>query len=306
MIWCIILVTVKGGVIMSGETKFRVMEKEEKRVEKVSRLALYESIFCQVYKAYDPDDLRKVQNLYTNWSGNGVPVAHLADIIITKNPEFVSKSANAKAIAEQIDKYVNEYIESAFGLKTLNSDETKKITSIFPKIKSETIRSWITTRTEKQDNKPKTKKPGDDSRIALYMISFAYNLPYDENWNTDPEIDKNGEPVVPEPQNLSHQYLFSHIFRMKPLIKTPLEFCLTYCKCKGLTIKEAYNLFSKYLKEISESNKTVGGTRTLFKNVMDYDKDDFIRALCSYDMAINPESLIIEIKKFLMEMNLSL
>ena len=32
---------------------------------------------------------------------------------------------------------------------------------------------------------------------------------------------------------------------------------------------------------------------------MDYDKDDFIRALCSYDMAINPESLIIEIKKIL-------
>ena len=288
MIWCIILVTVKGGVIMSGETKFRVMEKEEKRVEKVSRLALYESIFCQVYKAYDPDDLRKVQNLYTNWSGNGVPVAHLADIIITKHPELVSLSDNA--IAKQIVKDVNEYIERVFGLKILTDVEAKKITSIFPEIKSETIRSWLNTN---------GKKPGDNSRIALYMISFAYDLPYDENWNsfnenrnTVTEIDENGELVFDEPLELSHQYLFSHIFRMKPLIKTPLEFCLTYCKYKKLEICDAYKMYSEYLKKIPESgNKTVGGTRTLFTNLFGKNENEFIDELCGTKLTIMPDKV---------------
>ena len=272
---------------MSEETITKITG-DDKQGENVSRLGLYNVIFNHVNNAYDPDNLSEVQRLYTNWSGYGVPVAHLADIIITKNPELVSLSDNA--IAKQIVKDVNEYIERVFGLKILTDVEAKKITSIFPEIKSETIRSWLNTN---------GKKPGDNSRIALYMISFAYDLPYDENWNsfnenrnTVTEIDENGELVFDEPLELSHQYLFSHIFRMKPLIKTPLEFCLTYCKYKKLEICDAYKMYSEYLKKIPESgNKTVGGTRTLFTNLFGKNENEFIDELCGTKLTIMPDKV---------------
>lgn len=262
---------------MSGETNFRVIGSKTGNI----RRTLYETIFDQVDKAYDSGDLSKVQKLYNRWSDYGVSKEHLNDIIKRNHSELVSLPDNA--IAKQIVKDVNEYIERVFGLKILTDVEAKKITSIFPEIKSETIRSWLNTN---------GKKPGDDSRIALYMISFAYNLPYDENWNTDPEIDENGELVIDEPQELSHQYLFSHIFRMKPLIKTPLEFCLTYCKYKKLTICDAYKMYSEYLKKIPKSeNKTVGGTKTLFNNIYNKGENEFIDELCGTKLTIMPDKV---------------
>lgn len=262
---------------MSGETNFRVIGSKTGNI----RRTLYETIFDQVDKAYDSGDLSKVQKLYNRWSDYGVSKEHLTDIIKRNHSELVSLPDNA--IAKQIVKDVNEYIERVFGLKILTDVEAKKITSIFPEIKSETIRSWLNTN---------GKKPGDNSRIALYMISFAYDLPYDENWNTDPEIDENGELVIDEPQELSHQYLFSHIFRMKPLIKTPLEFCLTYCKYKELTLCDAYKMYSEYLKKIPKSdNKTVGGTKTLFNNIYNKGENEFIDELCGTKLTIMPDKV---------------
>ena len=266
---------------MSGETNFRVIGSKTGNI----RRTLYETIFDQVDKAYDSGDLSKVQKVYNRWSDYGVSKEHLNDIIKRNHSELVSLPDNA--IAKQIVKDVNEYIERVFGLKILTDVEAKKITSIFPEIKSETIRSWLNTN---------GKKPGDDSRIALYMISFAYNLSYDENWNTDPEIDENGELVIDEPQELSHQYLFSHIFRMKPLIKTPLEFCLTYCKYKELTLCDAFEMYSEYLNKIlnkipESDNKTVGGTKTLFNNIYNKGENEFIDELCGTKLTIMPDKV---------------
>ena len=59
-------------------------------------------------------------------------------------------------------------------------------------------RSWVT-----QNKRPSNEK----GRLALYKISFAFNLNMED-----------------------HRKLFTYVFKLKPYLRTPAEFCLTYAK----------------------------------------------------------------------------
>ena len=147
------------------------------------------------------------------------------------------------------------------------------------------VRSWLVTK-----KRPSTEK----DRLALYKISFAFNLSMED-----------------------HIKLFTHVFKLKPYLRTPAEFCLTYAKEHNMEYSEAVNLYYKYLKErdgnhIKESDdhhdsKTKGsekysGTKTLLKEVLDNESDNdhekFICKLLSVSGTLNVTRKTIEQKIF--------
>lgn len=146
-------------------------------------------------------------------------------------------------------------------------------------------RSWVT-----QNKRPSN----EEGRLALYKISFAFNLNMED-----------------------HRKLFTYVFKLKPYLRTPAEFCLTYAKEHNMEYSEAVNLYYKYLKErdgnhIKESDdhhdsKTKGsekysGTKTLLKKVSDSESDNdhekFICKLLSVSGTLNVTRKTIEQKIF--------
>ena len=108
----------------------------------------------------------------------------------------------------------------------------------------------------------KKKRPSTEKdRLALYKISFAFNLSMED-----------------------HIKLFTHVFKLKPYLRTPAEFCLTYAKEHNMEYSEAVNLYCKYFsKRIKSGNipasetksaENYSGTRTLMKEVLDNESDN--------------------------------
>ena len=114
------------------------------------------------------------------------------------------------------------------------------------------VRSWLVTK-----KRPSTEK----DRLALYKISSAFNLTMED-----------------------HIKLFTHVFKLKPYLRTPAEFCLTYAKEHNMEYSEAVNLYCKYFsKRIKSGNipasetksaENYSGTRTLMKEVLDNESDN--------------------------------
>ena len=123
------------------------------------------------------------------------------------------------------------------------------------------VRSWLSTK-----KRPSTEK----DRLALYKISFAFNLSMED-----------------------HIKLFTHVFKLKPYLRTPAEFCLTYGKEHNMEYSEAVNLYCKYFsKRIKSGNipasetksaENYSGTRTLMDSIKQKSEDEFIKELLNIE-----------------------
>ena len=123
------------------------------------------------------------------------------------------------------------------------------------------VRSWLVTK-----KRPSTEK----DRLALYKISFAFNLSMED-----------------------HIKLFTHVFKLKPYLRTPAEFCLTYGKEHNMEYSEAVNLYYKYFsKRIKSGNipasetksaENYSGTRTLMDSIKQKSEDEFIKELLNIE-----------------------
>ena len=123
------------------------------------------------------------------------------------------------------------------------------------------VRSWLVTK-----KRPSTEK----DRLALYKISFAFNLSMED-----------------------HIKLFTYVFKLKPYLRTPAEFCLTYAKEHNMEYSEAVNLYCKYFsKRIKSGNipasetksaENYSGTRTLMDSIKQKSEDEFIKELLNIE-----------------------
>ena len=123
------------------------------------------------------------------------------------------------------------------------------------------VRSWLSTK-----KRPSTEK----DRLALYKISFAFNLSMED-----------------------HRKLFTYVFKLKPYLRTPAEFCLTYAKEHNMEYSEAVNLYCKYFsKRIKSGNipasetksaENYSGTRTLMDSIKQKSEDEFIKELLNIE-----------------------
>ena len=122
-------------------------------------------------------------------------------------------------------------------------------------------RSWVT-----QNKRPSN----EEGRLALYKISFAFNLNMED-----------------------HRKLFTYVFKLKPYLRTPAEFCLTYAKEHNMEYSEAVNLYYKYFsKRIKSGNipasetksaENYSGTRTLMDSIKQKSEDEFIKELLNIE-----------------------
>ena len=195
------------------------------------------------------------------------------------------KNKSISAIFKDIEEKVNRMITDNYENEIpVNAD---KLTDCMKKtISNDSLRiSWF----EKH-----SRPSNEEGRLALYKISFAFNLNMED-----------------------HRKLFTYVFKLKPYLRTPAEFCLTYAKEHNMEYSEAVNLYYKYLKErdgnhIKESDdhhdsKTKGsekysGTKTLLKKVSDSESDNdhekFICKLLSASGTLNVTRKTIERKIF--------
>ena len=195
------------------------------------------------------------------------------------------KNKSISAIFEDIKEKVNGMITDNYGNEIpVNAD---RLTECMKKIISpDSLRiSWSVKH---------SRPSNEEDRLALYKISFAFNLNMED-----------------------HRKLFTYVFKLKPYLRTPAEFCLTYAKEHNMEYSEAVNLYYKYLKErdgnhIKESDdhhdsKTKGsekysGTKTLLKKVSDSESDNdhekFICKLLSVSGTLNVTRKTIEQKIF--------
>ena len=134
-----------------------------------------------------------------------------------------------------------------------------------------------------------SRPSNEEGRLALYKISFAFNLNMED-----------------------HRKLFTYVFKLKPYLRTPAEFCLTYAKEHNMEYSEAVNLYCKYFsKRIKSGNipasetksaENYSGTRTLMKEVLDNESDNdhekFICKLLSVSGTLNVTRKTIEQKIF--------
>ena len=167
--------------------------------------------------------------------------------------EDKSVSGICNDIEEKVNRMITDNYENEI---PVNAD---KLTDCMKKtISNDSLRiSWF----EKH-----SRPSNEEGRLALYKISFAFNLSMED-----------------------HIKLFTHVFKLKPYLRTPAEFCLTYAKEHNMEYSEAVNLYYKYLKErdgnhIKESDdhhdsktksaENYSGTRTLMKEVLDNESDN--------------------------------
>ena len=152
---------------------------------------------------------------------------------------------NDAGIRKKVNDYINDEAKKAKINVSLTEDKSKTAewwTTIKPRL----IDSWYGGK--KPDNNPK-------GRFALYKLSFALGLEWEE-----------------------HCKLFSKIFRMKTYLRTPAEFCLTYCKKNRLSYAEAFNLYVQYCtkseKTIADSPVDYQATRAIGENILSLKKSE--------------------------------
>ena len=167
-----------------------------------------------------------------------------------------------------VNRYMNEQKKNA------DTPINAGIRNLWSELNENTIKGWLY----------KGKKPSIDGRILIYKISFAYSLEYEQ-----------------------HQRLFKRIFHIKPFLRTPKEFCLTYCKKHGKSYADGVNMYLSYLKEkskIKQKSKfrqTEEGTKTILGSIIDIENEkDFIVQLVelSDTLTINAETIKKKIVNF--------
>lgn len=171
-------------------------------------------------------------------------------------------------LVNNVNRYMNEQKKNT----DISVDES--ISNLWSELNEDTIKGWLY----------KGKKPSIDGRISIYKISFAYSLEYE-----------------------LHQRLFGHIFHVKPFLRIPEEFCLTYCKKHGKSYADGVNMYLSYLKEkskIKQKSKfrqTEEGTKTILGSIIDIENEkDFIVQLVelSDTLTINAETIKKKIFNF--------
>ena len=153
---------------------------------------------------------------------------------------------NDEDIRREVNDYLNTEAEKAKRNTSLTEDKSET-GEWWTQIKSHLI-SWF-----------RGKRPNNEKgRFALYKLSFALGLDWEE-----------------------HCTLFSKVFRMKTYLRTPAEFCLTYCKEKGASYAEAFDLYVQYVQYCSPDSGTNGSgdyqaTREIGKDIFSLKKDEFL------------------------------
>ena len=153
---------------------------------------------------------------------------------------------NDEGIRGEVNDYLNTEAEKAERNTSLTEDKSE-MAEWWTKINPRLIDSWFSG-----------KKPNNEKgRFVLYKLSFALGLDWEE-----------------------HCKLFSKVFRMKTYLRTPAEFCLTYCKKEKLSYAEAFDLYVQYCSQRKDSGTNGSGdyqaTKTIGKDIFSLKKDEFL------------------------------
>ena len=237
-----------------------------------------EKVYSDLFEELKDKELGDYQKKYKSTNRNFDLEKRFRKIL---GHEDKSVSGICNDIEEKVNRMITDNYENEI---PVNAD---KLTDCMKKtISHDSLRiSWF----EKH-----SRPSNEEGRLALYKISFAFNLNMED-----------------------HRKLFTDVFKLKPYLRTPAEFCLTYAKEHNMEYSEAVNLYYKYLKErdgnhIKESDdhhdsKTKGsekysGTKTLLKKVSDSESDNdhekFICKLLSVSGTLNVTRKTIEQKIF--------
>lgn len=190
---------------------------------------------------------------------NKILIKNITDKNISGLSKFIEDKCN-EVVNDAAAKVANVYEQCKKEIEQLEEEIEEEIKEFEEKmeqlkkeIQHESVRiSWLVKK-----KRPSTEK----DRLALYKISFAFNLSMED-----------------------HIKLFTHVFKLKPYLRTPAEFCLTYAKEHNMEYSEAVNLYCKYFsKRIKSGNipasetksaENYSGTRTLMKEVLDNESDN--------------------------------
>lgn len=189
---------------------------------------------------------------------NKILIKNITDKNISGLSKFIEDKCN-EVVNDAAAKVANVYEQCKKEIEQLEEEIEEEIKEFEEKMEQlkkeihELVRiSWLVKK-----KRPSTEK----DRLALYKISFAFNLSMED-----------------------HIKLFTHVFKLKPYLRTPAEFCLTYAKEHNMEYSEAVNLYCKYFsKRIKSGNipasetksaENYSGTRTLMKEVLDNESDN--------------------------------
>ena len=181
-------------------------------------------------------------------------------------PKFIEDKCN-EVVNDAAAKVANVYEQCKKEIEQLEEEIEEEIKEFEEKMEQlkkgihGLVRSWLVTK-----KRPSTEK----DRLALYKISFAFNLSMED-----------------------HRKLFTYVFKLKPYLRTPAEFCLTYAKEHNMEYSEAVNLYYKYFsKRIKSGNipasetksaENYSGTRTLMDSIKQKSEDEFIKELLNIE-----------------------
>ena len=189
---------------------------------------------------------------------NKILIKNITDKNISGLSKFIEDKCN-EVVNDAAAKVANVYEQCKKEIEQLEEEIEEEIKEFEEKMEQlkkeihELVRiSWLVKK-----KRPSTEK----DRLALYKISFAFNLSMED-----------------------HRKLFTYVFKLKPYLRTPAEFCLTYAKEHNMEYSEAVNLYCKYFsKRIKSGNipasetksaENYSGTRTLMKEVLDNESDN--------------------------------
>ena len=156
---------------------------------------------------------------------------------------------NDEGIRGEVNDYLNTEAEKAERNTSLTEDKSE-MAEWWTKINPRLIDSWYAGK--RPDN--------EEGRFKLYKLSFALGLDWEE-----------------------HCTLFSKVFRMKTYLRTPAEFCLTYCKKEKLSYAEAFDLYVQYCSQRKDSGTNGSGdyqaTRAIGEDIFSLKKDEFLTSI---------------------------
>ena len=238
----------KGKELDAYQEKYRFYQKKS---QFDNEKYFFIDRFCKLLA--EPQKYKKFIDKCTVQSING-----LSTFIEDKCNEVVNDAAAKVAnVYEQCKKEIEQLEEEI-------EEEIKEFEEKMEQLKKGIhglVRSWLVTK-----KRPSTEK----DRLALYKISFAFNLSMEDNIK-----------------------LFTYVFKLKPYLRTPAEFCLTYAKEHNMEYSEAVNLYCKYFsKRIKSGNipasetksaENYSGTRTLMDSIKQKSEDEFIKELLNIE-----------------------
>ena len=157
---------------------------------------------------------------------------------------------NDKVIMGKVNDYLKTEAEKAERNISLTEDKSEMAECMWAPIEPRLIDSWYAGK--RPDN--------EEGRFKLYKLSFALGLDWEE-----------------------HCTLFSKVFRMKTYLRTPVEFCLTYCKKEKLSYAEAFDLYVQYCSQRKDSGTNGSGdyqaTRAIGEDIFSLKKDEVLTSI---------------------------